>query len=74
MISCQAGSQTLIARSVFRAARQYAATAADYPFKPIQYQIGTAAPVAGDDYCLNFRPENARGFRNNALYHLGDPG
>lgn len=48
--------------------------AADYPFKPIQYQIGTAATVAADDYCLNFRPENARGFRNNALYHLDVPG
>jgi hypothetical protein len=48
--------------------------AADYPRKPIQYQIRTAAAVASDDYCLNFRPENARGFRNNALFHLGVKG
>ncbi|MBB51880.1 MAG: urea carboxylase, partial [Pseudomonadales bacterium] len=24
-----------------------------------------------DDFCRNFRPENQRGFQNNALYHLG---
>ncbi len=48
--------------------------AADYPRKPIQYQIRTAGDVAGDDYCLNFRPENGRGFRNNALFHLGMKG
>jgi hypothetical protein len=23
-----------------------------------------------DDYCRNFRPENARGFINTELYHL----
>lgn len=46
----------------------------DYPRKPIQYQIRTAADVTSDDYCLNFRPENARGFRNNALFHLGVKG
>jgi urea carboxylase-associated protein 2 len=45
--------------------------AADYPRKPIQYQIRAAAEITGDDDCLNSRPENARGFRNNALYHLG---
>ncbi len=48
--------------------------APDYPRKPIQYQIRTAAEVASDDYCLNARPENARGFRNNALFHLGIKG
>ncbi len=46
----------------------------DYPRKPIQYQIRAAAEVASDDYCLNFRPENARGFRNNALFHMGVKG
>ncbi len=48
--------------------------AAEYPRKPIQYQIRTAAQVAIDDYCLNARPENARGFRNTALFHLGVKG
>jgi len=41
-----------------------------YPKKPIRYQIGKAQPVAADDYCMNFRPENKRGFQNNAIYHL----
>ena len=43
--------------------------AADYPKKPIAYQVRQAAPVATDDYCLNFRPENQRGFQNNHIYH-----
>ena len=41
-----------------------------YPRKPIAYQIRKAAPVAEDDFCMNFRPENLRGFQNNAVYHL----
>ena len=45
--------------------------AADYPRRPIELQIRLAAPVANDDYCRNARPENERGFRNNALFHLG---
>jgi urea carboxylase-associated protein 2 len=45
-------------------------TAAEYPRKPVSLQFGAADPVASDDYCLNFRPENGRGFHNNALYHL----
>lgn len=42
----------------------------DYPRKPIAYEIHKAAPVGNDDYCRNFRPENQRGFENNARYHL----
>ena len=42
-----------------------------YPRKPVRIDLGKAEPVSDDDYCLNFRPENQRGFRNNALYHLG---
>ena len=42
-----------------------------YPRKPITYQIRNALPVAADDYCKNFRPENQRGFKNNEIYHLG---
>lgn len=45
--------------------------AQDYPRKPVSYQIRQAAAVAEDDYCKNFRPENQRGFANNAIYHLG---
>lgn len=45
--------------------------ATEYPRRPIRCQFLQAAPVAGDDYCMNFRPENRRGFENNRLYHLG---
>ncbi|GGY73581.1 urea carboxylase [Cellvibrio zantedeschiae] len=41
-----------------------------YPFKPVQIELGEADPVGEDDYCKNFRPENQRGFQNNALYYL----
>lgn len=44
--------------------------AADYPRKPVTYQFRRAEPVGDDDFCLNFRPENRRGFENNRLYHL----
>ncbi len=42
-----------------------------YPFKPVEYQIITSAPVADDDFCKNTCPENQRGFENNRLYYLG---
>ncbi|MDX1734319.1 MAG: urea carboxylase-associated family protein [Halioglobus sp.] len=42
-----------------------------YPETTVTIELGVAQPVGDDDYCLNFRPENARGFQNNALYHLG---
>lgn len=45
-------------------------TAAQYPFKPVQIDLGEAEPVTADDYCKNFRPENQRGFHNNELYYL----
>ena len=45
--------------------------APDYPRKSVAYQIRRAQPVADDDYCMNSRPENQRGFRNNAIFHLG---
>ncbi|WP_042697525.1 urea amidolyase associated protein UAAP1 [Azospirillum sp. B506] len=44
--------------------------AAEYPRKPILYQLRKAEPVAEDDACKNARPENGRGFANNHLYHL----
>lgn len=44
---------------------------AEFPVKPVGCEILLAEPVSDDDYCLNFRPENRRGFDNNRLYHLG---
>lgn len=46
-------------------------TAKEYPRKPITYQIIQGSPVTEDDYCLNYREENKRGFKNNEIYHLG---
>lgn len=43
----------------------------NYPRKPLKFELGLANPVTEDDYCRNFRPENQRGFQNNALYYLG---
>lgn len=43
----------------------------EYPRKPVQIELGVADTVSDDDYCLNFRTENQRGFQNNALYNLG---
>lgn len=45
-----------------------------YPKKSVVYQIRKAAPVADDDVCLNHCDENRRGFKNNALFHLGAGG
>lgn len=42
-----------------------------YPKKSISMTIEKSAPVADDDFCKLSRPENARGFANNALYYLG---
>ncbi|HSV29899.1 MAG TPA: urea amidolyase associated protein UAAP1 [Candidatus Omnitrophota bacterium] len=44
--------------------------AAGYPRKPVAYQLLKADPVAEDDYCRTFRPENGRGFENNRIFHL----
>ncbi len=46
--------------------------ATDYPKNPVRYQLSEAAPVTEDDTCLNSRPENARGFENNRIYHLSN--
>lgn len=45
--------------------------ARDYPRKPVLCEIFSVPTVTEDDYCLNFCPENRRGFANNRLYHLG---
>jgi uncharacterized protein len=41
-----------------------------YPFKSVQLTLSEADAIDDKDYCKNFRPENRRGFDNNALYHL----
>jgi urea carboxylase-associated protein 2 len=45
--------------------------ATQYPARPVQIDLAEADPVSEDDHCRNFCAENQRGFRNNALYHLG---
>lgn len=45
--------------------------AVEYPRKPINYEIRQAGKIQSDDFCMNFRPENQRGFKNNEIYHLG---
>ena len=42
-----------------------------YPDTKVQIELGVAEEVTKDDFCKNFRPENGRGFENNALYHIG---
>lgn len=42
-----------------------------YPRKPVKILLEKAAPVTDDDFCKNYRPENIRGFENNALYYMG---
>lgn len=45
----------------------------EYPESLIQIDLGVAEPVAEDDFCMNSCEENQRGFKNNAIYHLGMP-
>jgi len=45
--------------------------AEEYPRSKVEITLGQAAKVEEDDYCRNFRPENQRGFENNALYYFG---
>ena len=44
--------------------------ASDYPVRPVHYAIAKAKPVADDDLCMNSRPENRRGFKNNEIYQF----
>ena len=41
-----------------------------YAPKPVKFAVREAAPVAADDPCRLFRPENARGFINTERYFL----
>ncbi len=43
--------------------------AKDYPFKPVEFSVYEAEPVAEDDACLTSREENSRGFENNRRFH-----
>jgi urea carboxylase-associated protein 2 len=43
--------------------------ATEYPRRPVGVTLRKARPVGEDDFCRNFRPENRRGFANNAIYH-----
>ena len=45
--------------------------AGPYPRKPVEVVVREPEPAGDDDYCRNWCEENGRGFRNNALYHLG---
>jgi urea carboxylase-associated protein 2 len=45
-------------------------SSAHYPRNPVALQLSKAPPVAEDDFCRNFRPENGRGFANTELYRL----
>jgi hypothetical protein len=45
--------------------------AAEYPKKPVTYQLMEAARPSKDDLCRNSREENQRGFKNTELYNLG---
>lgn len=44
--------------------------AAEYPRKPLAYQVYQAAPLGGTDICRDHCAENQRGFANNHRYHL----
>ncbi|MFH5181545.1 urea amidolyase associated protein UAAP1 [Paenibacillus sp. TAB 01] len=41
-----------------------------YPSVPVKIEVGTAAPVEADDFCVNYRPENRRAFENTSAYYL----
>lgn len=42
----------------------------NYTPKPVKFSVHVAAPVADDDLCRLWRPENARGFVNTERYFL----
>jgi urea carboxylase-associated protein 2 len=44
--------------------------APEYPRRPVEVAFRQTDPVAPDDFCRNFRPENGRGFQNNEIFHL----
>lgn len=45
--------------------------AAEYPRRPVIYQIRKAEPLTEQDACMNLCDENRRGFKNTELYLIG---
>ena len=43
--------------------------AREYAPGPVELTIRRAEPVRKDDYCIGFRPENARAYANTAIYN-----
>lgn len=43
----------------------------NYPLHPVKCLLSQAEPLHSNDICLNFCPENKRGFENNRIYYLG---
>ncbi len=41
----------------------------NFPRRPIIYQISKADELKSDDFCMNFREENMRGFENNRVFN-----
>jgi urea carboxylase-associated protein 2 len=44
---------------------------AAYPRKPVRYEIFDGLPATADDPNRLSAPENARGFENNRIFHIG---
>lgn len=42
-----------------------------YPRKPVRFEIAAGAEATADDTCRRSAPENARGFENNRIHHIG---
>jgi uncharacterized protein len=45
-------------------------SAVEYPRHPVALKFTQAQPVEANDFCMNSRPENARGFANTELYRF----
>lgn len=45
--------------------------AASYPRKPVRFEISAGAPAQDTDPCRLSAPENARGFENTRIHHIG---
>lgn len=45
--------------------------AAEYPAKPVRFEISGGPPASADDACRLSAAENGRGFENNRVFHIG---
>ncbi|RFA25522.1 urea carboxylase [Alkalilimnicola ehrlichii] len=66
MIELRAEMDTLV---VLNTAQHPLDPSPEYAPRSVQLDILRAAPVAEDDYCRNFRPENERAYQNAAIYN-----